>query len=76
MGARIEISVAEYNSLKNRIKELEESCVKKDKELEILEYNVEKYKDIYKYIFEEITYLERIFQWKHIVRAVNESLGK
>ena len=64
------------NSLKNRIKELEESCVKKDKELEILEYNVEKYKDIYKYIFEEITSLERIFQWKHIVRAVNESLGK
>ena len=76
MGARIEISVEEYNALKERIKELEEASVKKDKDIEILQYNNGKYEDIFKYIFEDITSLERIFQWKHLVRAVNDALGK
>ena len=34
MSARIEISIDEYNVFKNRIKELEESNVKKDKLIE------------------------------------------
>ena len=76
MGARIEISVDEYNALKERIKELEEVSVKKDKEIETLQYNNGKYEDIFKYVFEDITSLERIFQWKYVVKAVNESLGK
>lgn len=76
MGARIEISVDEYNALKERIKELEEVSVKKDKEIEKLQYDNGKYEDIFKYVFEEVTSLERIFQWKYVVKAVNESLGK
>lgn len=76
MGARIEISVDEYNALKERIKELEEVSVKKDKEIEKLQYDNGKYEDIFKYVFEEVTSLERIFQWKYVVKAVNESLCK
>ena len=76
MGARIEISIEEYNSLKKRIKELEEKCVEKDKDIETLQFNNGRYEDIFEYLFDEITPLERIFQWKHIVKAVNESLGK
>lgn len=74
--ARIEISVDEYNALKERIKQLEEEVVEKDKKIEVLEYNAEKYEDIFEYVFEDITSFERIFQWKHILRAVDEALGK
>ena len=73
---RIEISINEYNALKDRIKALEEDVVKKDKEIETLEYNIGKYEDIVEYVFDEVTTMERIFQWKYIVRAVNEALGK
>lgn len=75
-NARIEISINEYNALKDRIKALEEDVVKKDKEIETLEYNIGKYEDIVEYVFDEVTTMERIFQWKYIVRAVNEALGK
>jgi len=75
-NARIEISISEYNALKDRIKALEEDVVKKDKEIETLEYNIGKYEDIVEYVFDEVTTMERIFQWKYIVRAVNEALGK
>lgn len=75
-SARIEISIDEYNALKDRIKTLEEEIVKRDKEIETLEYNIGKYEDVVEYIFEDVTPMERIFQWKYIVRAVNESLGK
>ena len=34
------------------------------------------YDDALKYIIEDTTHLERVFQWKAIVKAVNESLGK
>lgn len=76
MGARIEISVTEYNALKERIKALEEENVKKDKDIETLQFNNERYKDTFEYVFEDITTMERIFQWKHVKKAVNESLGK
>lgn len=76
MGARIEISVEEYNSLKEKIEKLEKENVEKDKDIEVLVYNIGKYEDIIKYVFDEITPIERIFQWKHIVKAVNDALGK
>lgn len=75
-SARIEISIDEYNALKDRIKALEEEIVKKDKKIETLDYNLGKYEDVVEYVFEDVTPMERIFQWKYIVRAVNESLGK
>lgn len=76
MSARIEISIDEYNAFKNRIKELEESNVKKDKLIEELSIKNESLNDALKYIIEDTTHLERVFQWKAIVKAVNESLGK
>lgn len=75
-SARIEISIDEYNALKDKIKALEEEIVKKDKKIETLDYNLGKYEDVVEYVFEDVTPMERIFQWKYIVRAVNESLGK
>lgn len=76
MGARIEISVDEYNAFKERIKALEEQNVEKDKLIDLLSQKNEKYKDIFEYIFEDITPMERIFQWKYVKRAVNETLEK
>ena len=76
MGARIEIPIEEYNALKERIKELEESNVQKDKKIEELSYKNVAYEEALSYIIEDITPLERIFQWKSVVKAVNESLGK
>lgn len=75
-SARIEISINEYNALKDRIKALEEDCVKKDKTIEKLSNDVGKYENVIEYVFDDITSLERIFQWKQVVRAVNEALGK
>ena len=75
MGARIEISIDEYNAFKERIKYLEENNVKKDKEIEFLNLKNETYKEALTYIIEGTTSLERIFQWKSIVEAVNESLS-
>lgn len=76
MGARIEISVDEYNAFKERIKALEEQNVEKDKLIDLLSQKNEKYKDIFEYVFEDITPMERIFQWKYVKRAVNETLEK
>lgn len=74
MGARIEISVDEYNAFKERIKALEEQNVEKDKLIDLLSQKNEKYKDIFEYVFEDITPMERIFQWKYVKKAVNETL--
>lgn len=74
--ARIEISIDEYNGLKERINRLENESVEKDKTIELLKYNNGQYKDIIEYVFDDITPMERIFQWKHIKRAVNETLVK
>lgn len=76
MGARIEISVDEYNAFKERIKALEEQNVEKDKLIDLLSQKNEKYKDIFEYVFEDITPMERIFQWKYVKKAVNETLEK
>ena len=67
MGARIEISVDEYNAFKERIKALEEQNVEKDKLIDLLSQKNEKYKDIFEYVFEDITPMERIFQWKYVI---------
>lgn len=76
MGARIEISVDEYNAFKERIKALEEQNVEKDNLIDLLSQKNEKYKDIFEYVFEDITPMERIFQWKYVKKAVNETLEK
>lgn len=76
MGARIQISVEEYNSLKEKIEKLEKENVEKDKDIEVLVHNIGKYEDIIEYVFNEITPIERIFQWKYVVKAVNDALGK
>lgn len=76
INATITISVKEYDAFKARIKELEEACVQKDKDIEVLIYNNGKYQDIVEYLIEDITPMERIFQWKAIVRAVNDSISE
>ena len=46
----------------------------KDKLIDLLSQKNEKYKDIFEYVFEDITPMERIFQWKYVKKAVNETL--
>lgn len=71
MGARIEISVEEYNGLKDRIKILENEIAISDKKIEELETNYEKVKDELDYVINGTTWLERTLQWKQIIKALN-----
>lgn len=73
--ARIEINLDEYNSLKEKILNLEGELVKLSKENEKLSLQNEKYKDVCNYVFSEITSMERIFQWKSILKVVNAELN-
>lgn len=71
MGARIEISVEEYNRLKDIINNLENEIAVSDKKIEELETNYEKAKNELDYIINGTTWLERTLQWKKIIKALN-----
>jgi hypothetical protein len=67
--ARIEISLEEYNALKNKVKNLEEQIVIDSKE-------IKKYKDNFETLFFAIEDLEgeglfdRVFKWKNIINSL------
>ena len=67
--ARIEISLEEYNALKNKVKNLEEQIVIDSKE-------IKKYKSDLEDLFFAIEDLEneglfdRIFKWKNIINSL------
>ena len=67
--ARIEISLEEYNALKNKVKNLEEQIVIDSKE-------IKKYKSDLEDLFFAIEDLEneglfdRVFKWKNIINSL------
>lgn len=67
--ARIEISLEEYNALKNKVKNLEEQIVIDSKE-------IKRYKDNFETLFFAIEDLEgeglfnRVFKWKDIINSL------
>ena len=76
MNGRIEISLVEYNALKDRIKSLESVIAKQDKDIEEKDNMINGLNDSLNYIVNETTYLERMLQWNSIVKAINGSLVK
>ena len=70
MGARIEISVEEYDGLKSRINALENEIAISDKKIEELETKYNNTKDALDYVVNGTTWLERTLQWKQIVKAL------
>lgn len=70
MGARIEISVEEYDGLKSRINTLENEIAISDKKIEELETKYNDTKDALEYVVNGTTWLERTLQWKQIVKAL------
>lgn len=70
MGARIEISIEEYNGFKEKINTLEKLIAISDKKNEELETNYLKVKDALDYIINGTTWAERTFQWKQIIKAI------
>lgn len=70
MGARIEISIEEYDGLKSRINALENEIAISDKKIEELETKYNDTKDALEYVVNGTTWLERTLQWKQIVKAL------
>ena len=68
--ARIEISLEEYNSLKNKKKELEVIIGSQKQEITDLKEKNEEYKDLLKDI-SELKFFERTIHWKDTVDEIN-----
>lgn len=66
--ARIEISLDEYNALKERIVELEKNIAKQDKTIEEQSSYIDTLKETIEFILHETTWLDRIFNWKTIIK--------
>ena len=76
MNGRIEISLIEYNALKDRIKSLESVIAKQDKYIEEKDNMIDGLNASLNYVVNETTYIERMLQWNSIVKAINGSLVK
>ncbi len=73
---RIEISLDEYNSLKNVIKENEKKEAKFVKEKEELQERLACYADAIDYLM-DVGFLDRIFKWNNVIADVIDiSKGK
>lgn len=73
---RIEISLDEYNSLKNVIKENEKKEAKFVKEKEELQERLACYADAIDYL-RDVGFLDRIFNWNNVIADVIDiSKGK
>ena len=66
---RIEISLDEYNSLKNVIKENEKKEAKFVKEKEELQERLACYADAIDYL-RDVGFLDRIFKWNNVISDV------
>lgn len=71
--ARIEISLDEYNSLKNKKKELEAIIGNQKEEIASLKEKNEEYKELLKDI-SELKFFERTVHWKSTMDEINDLL--
>ena len=65
--ARIEISLDEYNALKERIVELEKNISKQDKTIEEQSSYIGELEETIAFILHDTTWFDRIFNWKTII---------
>ena len=71
--ARIEISLEEYNSLKNKNKELESAIGKQKQEIAALKEKNEEYKDLLEEV-RNLKIFERAIHWKNTIDEINSLL--
>lgn len=71
--ARIEISLEEYNSLKNKNKELEAIIGSQKQEIAGLKEKNEEYKNLLEDI-SELKFFERTLYWKETMDEINDTL--
>ena len=71
--ARIEISLEEYNSLKNKKKELEVIIGSQKQEITDLKEKNEEYKELLKEV-RDLKIFERAIYWKNIMNEINSLL--
>ena len=71
--ARIEISLDEYNSLKNKKKELEAIIGSQKQEIVGLKEKNEEYKDLLEDI-SELKFFERTIHWKNTIDEIYDIL--
>lgn len=71
--ARIEISLDEYNSLKNKKKELEAIIGNQKEEIASLKEKKEEYKELLKDI-SELKFFERTIHWKSTIGEINKTV--
>ena len=73
--ARIEISTKEYQGLKDKIQSLEKELVKLSNENDEKDIKIEAFEDSIDYLFNGISFLERIFQWSSIKEAIKREIN-
>lgn len=71
--ARIEISLDEYNSLKNKKKDLETIIGKQKQEIASLKEKNEEYKDLLEDV-RNLKIFERAIHWKNTMNEINSLL--
>lgn len=69
--SKIEISLAEYNGLKDKIKSLEEKLVDMSKEIKIYKNRMDDYNDFIADLEQE-SLINRVFHWKNIFKPFKE----
>lgn len=74
--ARIEISLTEYNDLRDKVKELEQVIAEKNKRIDALEEIAYESQESLKMLINRTTWAERVFQWKKLVDVINPDLYK
>ena len=74
--SRIEISIAEYDELKDKIKELENVIAEKNKTINYLSEMTYEAKESLKLLINRTTWAERVFQWKKLIEMINPDLYK
>lgn len=73
---RIDISIEEYNALKDRITELEKTIARQDQTIENYEIQVDSLMASLDTVLHQTTWLERVFNWKNIVSLIEEDLNE
>ena len=74
--ARIEISLDEYNKLKDTITKLEQDNNKKEKEIQNLNVILDEIYDEVDVLVNETALFDRIFKWKETIQNLEEILEK
>ena len=73
--AKIQITVKEYEGLKEKIQSLEKVLVKQSNTIDELNAKLEPYEDSIEFLINEMTLFERVFLWKRVKEAVKDDLN-